>query len=278
MKYAICNETYVDWSLEKTCEDIASHGYLGVEVAPFTLKEDPTYLTEEEAAKAGETIRSFGLVPVGLHWLLSRPVGLHMTTPDVSLRRKTTDFLKHIVRLNAAMGGDVMVFGSPMSRNLVEGSTYEDAFKRSVEVFSEMSAECVKFGGTIALEPLATKETDFMFTAQQGIDICKAVDSKHCRLHLDVKAMSDEDKTIDQIIRDSAEWIEHFHANDPNLRGPGTGDVKYEPIYEALRDINYDKWVSIEVFKYDPSATEIARTGIEFLKGMEAKIMNSAGV
>ena len=278
MKYAICNETYVDWTLEKTCEDIASHGYQGVEVAPFTLKADPTELTEKEAAAAGDTIRSFGLVPVGLHWLLSKPVGLHMTTPDKALRRKTTDFLKHLVRLNAAMGGNVMVFGSPMSRNLVDGSSYEDAFERSVEVFSEMAAECDKFGGTIALEPLATKETDFMYTAQQGIDICEAVDNPHCRLHLDVKAMSDEDKEIAQIIRDSAPWIEHFHANDPNLRGPGTGEVKFEPIYEALRDINYDKWVSIEVFKYDPDAPTIAREGIEFLKAMEKKIMKSVEV
>ena len=180
--------------------------------------------------------------------------------------------------MNAAMGGEVMVFGSPMSRSLTGGSTYDDAFKRSVEVFSEMAAECEKFGGTIALEPLATKETDFMFTAQQGIDICEAVNNKHCRLHLDVKAMSDEPKAISQIIRDSAPWIEHFHANDPNLRGPGTGEVKYEPIYEALRDINYDKWVSIEVFKYDPSAPAIAKEGIEFLKAMEKKIMNSVEV
>lgn len=278
MKYAICNETYVDWTLEKTCEDIASHGYQGVEVAPFTLKADPTELSEQEASKAGDVIRSFGLVPVGLHWLLSKPEGLHITTPDKALRRKSTDFLKHIVRLNAAMGGEVMVFGSPMSRNLVGGSSYEDAFERSVEVFSEMAAECESFGGTIALEPLATKETDFMYTAQQGIDICEAVNNPHCRLHLDVKAMSDEDKEISRIIRDSAVWLEHFHANDPNLRGPGTGDVVYEPIYEALRDINYDKWVSIEVFKYEPDAPTIAREGIAFLKAMEQKIMKSIEV
>ena len=53
MKYSICNETYGDWSLEKTCEDIASHGYDGVEVAPFTLKPDPRDITEKEAIAYG---------------------------------------------------------------------------------------------------------------------------------------------------------------------------------------------------------------------------------
>ena len=160
-----------------------------------------------------------------------------------------------------------------MSRNVPKGSTYEDAFKRSVDVFSEMAEECEKQGGTIALEPLGHVETDFITSAEEGIEIIKAVNSPACRLHLDVKAMSYEDKPINQIIKDSAPWLEHFHANDPNLRGPGTGEIDYVPIYEALGEINYDKWVSIEVFKYDPDAPTIAREGIEFLRKMEKEIL-----
>ena len=33
MKFAICNETYGNWSFEDTCEDIARWGYQGVEIA-----------------------------------------------------------------------------------------------------------------------------------------------------------------------------------------------------------------------------------------------------
>ena len=41
MRFAICNETYQGWDFERTCAHIAEVGYDGVEVAPFTLKEDP---------------------------------------------------------------------------------------------------------------------------------------------------------------------------------------------------------------------------------------------
>ena len=81
--------------------------------------------------------------------------------------------------------------------------------------------------------------------------------------------MSYEDKEIADIIVDSAEYLEHFHANDPNLRGPGTGKIEFAPIYEALNKINYKKWVSIEVFNYDEGAENIARNGIQFLKNCE---------
>jgi sugar phosphate isomerase/epimerase len=277
MKYSICNETYGDWSLEKTCEDIASHGYDGVEIAPFTLDADPRNITEKQAVAYGNTVRSFGLQVTGLHWLLSKPNGLHISTANEALRRESVDFAKHTVMLNAAMQGEVLVYGSPMTRNVEEGMTYEQAWKRATDSYREIAQECEKLGGILVLEPLGHVETNFLTSAEEGIKMIKDIGSDSCKLHLDVKAMSYEDKAIDQIIRDSKEYFEHFHANDPNLCGPGTGEVKYEPIYQALGDINYNKWVSIEVFKYEPDAQTIAREGIEFLKKMESEILNKVG-
>lgn len=269
MKYAICNETYQNWSFEDTCRDIAEAGYQGVEIAPFTLKENPEELTLSEAKELARIARNHHLDVAGLHWLLTKPAGLHISTPDQAIRQRTTRFLQHLVRINAAMEGDVLVFGSPPARNVPEGADYSDYWERARDTFSVMAAEAEKEGGCIAIEPLGHVETNFFTTAEECIKMIKEINSPHCRLHLDVKAMSYEDKAIADVIVDSAEYLEHFHANDPNLRGPGTGSIPYEPIYQALHKINYSKWVSIEVFKYEEGAENIARNGIHFLKECE---------
>lgn len=270
MRFAICNEHWGSAPFEKVCEDAAACGYQGLELAPFTLKEDPRELTLEDATRLVRIAHSYGLEIIGLHWLLTRPTWFSITTPDAMLRKDVVRFGQNLARFCGALGGKIMVWGSPKARNLLPEWDAKESFDRAVEVVRQVSEVAGAHGVTIAMEPLGRKETNFMNTAAEGITFCKAVDHPACKLHLDVKAMSDESTPIPDIIRQSKEWFVHFHTNDPNLLGPGMGEVKYEPIIAALREVGYDGWLSTEVFDYTLGPKVIAERSIAYLKQVMA--------
>ena len=272
MNYAICNETFQDWPFEKAFRYARECGYTGVEIAPFTINTDAKAISAEERKTVRDQIADAGLTCVGLHWLLAKTEGFYLTTPDAKVRNRTADYLAELARLCRDLDGSIMVLGSPFQRNLLPGVTHDQAMAFAAEVIRTAMPVLEDCGVTLALEPLGPVEGDFLNTAELGIELAQMVDSPNCRLHLDVKAMSTETKPIADIIRDSRDWIAHFHANDPNLLGPGMGEVAFEPIFAALNEIGYDKWVSVEVFDYSPGAETICEKSLAYMREIEAKL------
>jgi sugar phosphate isomerase/epimerase len=130
MKISLCNEVLAELSLERQCEVAAALGYDGLEVAPFTLAEAPERITSAEAARIRRTIESFGLQVTGLHWLLVKPAGLSLTSPDAALRERTLDVMRRLTALCAELGGSVLVHGSPKQRQVAPGDSTEVALQR----------------------------------------------------------------------------------------------------------------------------------------------------
>jgi sugar phosphate isomerase/epimerase len=277
MKFAICNEMFGDRSFADTFSTIRKLGYTGVEIAPFTFapRDEPFDVRQvpaERIVEARTMAEDAGLEVVALHWLLAKTEGFYLTSPDPTVRRRTAEYLRALAEICADLGGAVLVLGSPKQRNLLPGVAYDDAEAYAVEVLHGAMAACAQYGVVLGIEPLGPAEGDFIPNAQAGIRLAEQVGSRYCKLHLDVKAMTSESRPIPLIIRDSRDWLVHFHANDPNLLGPGMGDVDFKPIFAALQEINYDGWVSVEVFKYEPNPDEIARASIEYMQRIQAAV------
>lgn len=277
MKYAFCNEMFGEEPFAEVWPQVAALGYTGVEIAPFTLWREDEHFDARAVPKfmrqhVAQVAKDSGLEVVGLHWLLAKTAGFYLTSPDAAVRSATAEYLKALAQLCADLGGSIMVLGSPQQRNLLPGVGYNDAEEYAAEILRAAMPTCESLGVTVALEPLGPAEGNFMLTAESGIRLAQLVDSPRCKLHLDVKAMSSEKHSIPVVIESSREWFVHFHANDPNLLGPGMGDVEFGEIFQTLHDLKYDGWVSVEVFKYEPSPMEIARASIEYMQQIEAAV------
>lgn len=266
MKLAICNETFQEWPFDKAFAYAKQAGYEGIEIAPFTINKDAYQITPAQRGETRDLAAKHGLEVVGLHWLLAFTEGYYLTSPEQDIQEKTADYLAELARLCRDLGGEVLVLGSPLQRNLLPGVTHDQAMEYAKATIQRAIGTYEQCGVVLALEPLGPQEGDFLLTADSGRQLMEMVDSPACRLHLDVKAMSSEGTPIADIIRKHGDVMAHFHANDANMRGPGMGDVDFAPIIHALRDIQYDGWISVEVFDYEPGVETLVDESIANLK------------
>ena len=266
MKFAICNEIFQGWKLEDTLAYAARLGYAGVEIAPFTLANSVTDISAGERQQIREAAARNKIAIAGIHWVLVKPEGLYINHPDRSLRERTAKYFCDLVDFCAALGGGVMVVGSPKQRSVLPGVSREQAWEWAAATFRNAVAQAEQRAVTICFEPLAPAETNFINTAAEAIQFVQQVSSPRFKIILDVKAMCSESKPIPQIIHESWPHFAHFHANDRNLKGPGFGDVDFKPIAAALKEVGYNSFVSVEVFKFDEGAEAIAAKSLEYLE------------
>lgn len=272
MKFAICNETFQDWPFEEAFAFARECGYTGLEIAPFTINTDAREISAARRAEVRKQAEAADLQIIGLHWLLAKTTGFYLTTPDADVRRKTSEYLQELARLCRDLGGSVMVLGSPLQRNLLPNVTMDQAMGFAAEVLSAAMPVMEQLDVTLAVEPLGPADGNFLNTAAEGVKLCEMVGSSHCRLHLDCKAMSSEPTPIPDLLRQFRREMVHFHANDPNLRGPGMGELDFVPIFQALGEIDYRGWVSVEVFDYTPGVERLAKDSIDYMLDVCEKV------
>jgi sugar phosphate isomerase/epimerase len=266
MKFAICNELFEGTDIAESLRLARGLGYTGLEVAPFTLGPLASSVSPEQRDAYRRLVAESDMEVIGLHWLLAKTEGFHLTTEDRGVRAKTASYLEELVALCAELGGTFMVLGSPAQRNFPESMTHDQAMIHAADVIGQILPALEVSGVRLAIEPLGPQEGNFLNYAWQARQLIEMVEHPLVRLHLDVKAMSSEGPPIETIVRDNADLMIHFHANDPNRLGPGMGDVDPLPIFQALQETGYDGWVSVEVFDFSPGVETILSASMQAMQ------------
>ncbi|HVR76669.1 MAG TPA: sugar phosphate isomerase/epimerase family protein [Planctomycetota bacterium] len=265
MRFALCSEVY-KLPIEETIRKVASIGFDGIEIAPFNVADSVDEVTDSRRRDVRRAAGDAGIEVIGLHWLLVSPKGLHLTTRDDLVRRRTAAYLVSLVHFCADLGGKLLVLGSPRQRNLEPGDDVGSARGRARDALRPAAAACGERGVRLLLEPLHPAETTFLQTVEEARSLAAEIDPEHVGYILDCKAMSGMPLGIAGTILEHGRDAGHFHANEPDGLGPGMGDLDFRPILGALRESGYQGWVSTEPFQYEPDADTVARAALRTLR------------
>ena len=260
LRFGICNETFGDRPFAEACHAAKVAGYAGIEIAPQTLSAQPAALRK--------IMRDEGLTFIGLHSLLSAPAGLHITTADVAVRRKSWEHLTRLVDLCSSLGSSgVMVLGSGKQRSAWSGgSSIEEATKRLEDGLAALAPIAHARGVTVLLEPLAPGNSDVVNTLGDAVAIVERVNNAGLSTMLDTHNTAAEKVPPADLIARYFRYIRHVHVNEMDGRHPGTGKFDFAAVLHALERHGYQRWVSVEVFDFSAGGDTIAKESIRTLR------------
>jgi D-psicose/D-tagatose/L-ribulose 3-epimerase len=271
MRIALCNEVIAPMPFPKQCEYAAKLGYDGLEVAPYTLSDEPHRMGAAQLAAARGAAEDAGIVVTGLHWLLIKPAGLSISTRDDAVRRKTIDVMHTLINQCAELGGKYLVHGSPQQRRVDPGEPRVAAMARARDSFAAIAEHAAKAGVVYCIEPLSAEQTPLINTLEEAAQMVAEIDSPAVRSMLDCSSAGRMEKEPLPALVDR--WlpkgvIAHVQVNDRNRRGPGQGEQRFAPLLASLRRHRYGGDIAVEPFDYVPDGPAAAARAIGYIRGL----------
>jgi sugar phosphate isomerase/epimerase len=268
-RFATCNEVFQQRPMAEVCRDVAAVGYQGLEIAPFILGPDPAALSREDRGVLRRLMSDAKLDFVGLHWLLAAPEGLHATTRDEAIRRRTWKYVDQFIDLCADLsngGRTVVVFGSPKQRASRDGLSAEEATDAYIEGLFSAAPHAEERGVTLLIEALSPDQCDVVTSLGEAVAIVKQIGSPAVQTMFDTHNAVAETVPHTELIREFFPYIKHVHVNEMDGKEPGMGDYDFGALMKCLSGLHYEGWVSLEAFDFTRDPIEIISRSIHHLR------------
>ncbi len=91
-------------------------------------------------------------------------------------------------------------------------------------------------------------EQYLMNTAEEGVAFAKRVDHPNAKVLLDTFHMNIEEDDMITPIKQTGEYLGHFHIGENNRKTPGTGKLPWAEMIAALKEIHYEGAIVMEPF------------------------------
>ncbi|WP_095110179.1 sugar phosphate isomerase/epimerase [Pseudomonas sp. Irchel 3E20] len=246
MRLAVSNIAWDVTEDEAVVQLLQRYSVDAIDIAPGKYFAQPANASDSEIAHVKVWWNTRGIEITGMQALLFGTSGLNVFGAPTS-QKAMLSHLKAICRIGAGLGATRLVFGSPKNRDrtgLSEAETQEVA----ISFFRELGDIAQTNNVTVCLEPNPTcYGANFMTTSAETAYIVKLIAHPSIKMQLDTGALAINGEDPYQVLQNTAPFIGHIHASEPNLVTLGDGGTDHQRMAEAIRQHLTNPIVSIEM-------------------------------
>jgi fructoselysine 3-epimerase len=254
------------YPLEETIRRIARIGYDGIEIGAAAPHAYPAYMSPERRRDIRKVLADNNIVVSAMLPAPGGGPGFNVASPLPEERQAAIEQYKEVAQLCADLGGDTLLY---VAGWVIFGTEWKQAFAWSREALAEIGQAAADLGATVVIEQNPA-DGNLLESADDGIEMMRAVDAPNVKLMFDtIHAMYRNEVPTDYVYRMGKD-LRYVHLSDVDRLPPGQGRGDFIGLVQALTDIGYDGFLSMEIgFNYrNAQPDKFAREAYEYMKSL----------
>jgi protein FrlC len=276
MKYSICSVIYGScgsflptYTLEDTMRRLARVGFDAVEIVCSSPHAWPFYMGLEKRAQVNEWKKKYG---IEVSSVMAQPGGgpaTNAASSNKTERAFAIRYIKECIDMASLWGCKNLAY---VAGWYLFGTKKQEAWNNTLDTLKQIASYALDKGVNICIEPTST-DSNVIDCPDDGLLLMEQSGFQNVGLMFDMAhAFYRNEDPVDYIYT-IGKNLKHIHLTDYDRRPPGTNGADFYPVMQALKDINYQGYVTMEIgFNRTTGADSVSRQSIEFLKSIEAQL------
>jgi sugar phosphate isomerase/epimerase len=274
-KLAFSTNAFKRYSLEDSIKEIAKIGYSGVELLCDIPHAYPPRFTDDHVKSLKKTLGSYNMQISNLNAFTLYAVGdtYHPSWMDDNKEMR----IKHTIE---CIGLAKKIGAKHLSTE--PGGPLPQQPKSSEQPLDISRLEKIFLDGVTRVEKIAEQQDiRVLIEPEPGLLIensrqfknfmTKIISSKYIRLNFDIGHFYCVNEDPAEVIYELSDYIEHFHLADiahtriHNHLIPGRGSIDFRSALDAMDDIGYRGFVTVELYPYQDNPVGAAKEAYDYL-------------
>jgi len=278
MKFAYSSNAFTRTDLESALKDIAKLGFSAAEILCDRPHWFPGEVSENEIDHIAQLLKELNLSVSNLNANTAngyyKPIPAENTfepalsNEDPTMRQWRQDYTVNTIKLAQRLDASCISITTGRPTPGCSPSRALNYFADEVNIICDAAARFdIRIG--IEYEPGLILEN-----AEEVMAFIEHIDSPHLGVNLDIGHSYLNHEPPTQTIEMFSNRIWNVHLED--IKGnkhfhliPGEGDMPFEEYLTALRKINYQEFLTLELYSYPERPIEAGRLGLEYLTDLQ---------
>jgi len=233
--------------IPKAANLVAEAGFDALEISPWIQMT----LTRAAVVSLERSLRRNDLAFSGFTAIY--PPEMQLASPSALARRRNALYTKRLIELAQSLDGKLLVWGSGRARNIPMDVPFRKGYAWLVELLTASGRMADQMDVKIAIEPLNRFESTIIHNVSEALSLAKLVNQRSVGVVYDTFHTNLEEDSYTKPILLAGERLAAVHVSDCNRKIPGKGHIDFRPIFDALKKVGYDGYVTLEaILSHNP--------------------------